>query len=355
MYIDDREKPNTNDGSRLNQEQTQNPENKVNFDELMPEQQDRLFKEYALQQQQEELAQLNERDRARFEQLVSQKEQDRLIQMRADKLKGQYAKQRLDEENVKLNKPSPNKTSLTQEYLNFKKRESTENEAETKRAEREFLGTKSPDSPRDFKGWYYAGKASEEFQLSCGIIPPRNITPAGVVWHSQFVADCKRLEADKLIEVEKERLKEAGFSPEQISKRENAIFKQAYDKVGEQWKQERAEALKAWQESKGLESFQKFTTTQPQNKAQVEVKVADLEKWRQEAQGLGRSEKHLEKIDQILNSVKGKINEPAYSVKISERDFKAMQRDRSEFKDQSQQQQRQPEQTQAPARATRMR
>lgn len=343
MYIDDREEPNTNDGSRLNQEQTQNPENQVNFDELMPEQQDRLFKEYALQQQAEELARLNERDRARFEQLVSQKERDRLIQMRANKLKSEYAKQRLARENVKPTKPSTNQTSLTQEYLNFKKVESTEKEAETKRAERVFLGTKPPDSPHDFKDWYYAGTASEEFQVNCGIIPPHSLTPAGAVWHSQFIADCKRREAEKLIEVEKERLKEAGFSPEQIRERENVIHKQAYDKVGEEWKQERAEALKAWQESKGIESFQKFTTAQPQTRESVEVKVADLEKWRQEAQELGRSEKHLEKIDQILNSVKEKTNEPASSVKISERDFKAMHRDRSEFK----QQQKQPEQIQA--------
>lgn len=354
MYIDDREKPNINNNNELNQSQHQNSENQVNFDELMPEQQDRLFQEYALQQQTEELARLNERDRAKFEQLVSQKELEKLIQMRADKLKSEYAKQRLAEENVKLNQPSTNQTSLTQEYLNFKKVESTEKKAKVKKAEQGFLGTKPPDSPHEFKGWYYAGKASEEFQLSCGIIPPRSLTPAGAVWYAQFEADCKRIEVEGLVKVEKERLKAANFSPEEIQKGENAIYKQAFSKVGEQWKQETAEALKAWQESKGLESFQKFTTTQPQNEEQVEVKVADLEKWQQEAQGLGRSKKHLEKIDQILNSVKEKTNDPASSVEISERDFKAMQRDRSEFKHLSQSQMEQA-QTETPVQGIKMR
>lgn len=359
MYIDDREEPHTNNDNRLNQSPPQNPENQVNFDLLISEQKDRLFQEYAWQQQREELARLNEKGRAKFEQLVSQKELEKLIQMRADRLKEEYGKQRLAEENVRLNQPSTNQTSLTQEYLDFKKRESTEKEAEIKRAERGFLGTKPPDSPHDFKSWYYAGKASEEFQINCGIIPPQNITPSGAVWYYQLVADGKRLEVEKLVEVEKEHLKETGFSPEQIQKRENAIYKQAFSKVGEQWKQERAEALKAWQESKGLKSFQNFNiqqeSQQPQNKEQVEVKVADLEKWRQEAQGLGRSEKHLEKIDQIINSVKQKTNAPVSSVEISARDFKAMQRDRNEFKQESQlnQENKQPVQTETHTRGIR--
>lgn len=358
MAVNDREKPNTSYDNRLNQPQHQNLENHVNFDELTVEQKDRLFQEYGLQQQREELARLNEKDRAKFEQLVSQRELEKLIQMRADKLKEEYAKQRLAKENLKLNQPSTNQTSLTQEYLKLKKVESTEKEAEIKRAERGFLGTKPPDSPHDFKGWYYAGKASEEFQISYGIIPPQNITPSGAVWYSQLVADGKRLEVEKLVEVEKEHLKKTGFSAEHIQKRENAIYKQAFSKVGEQWKQERAEALKAWQESKGLKSFQNFNiqqkSQQPQNKEQVEAKVAGLENWRQEAQRLGRSEKHLEKIDQIINSAKEKTNAPVSSVEISERDFKAMQRDHSEFKEQSQQQ-CQSEQVHTSARAMRIR
>ena len=48
MYIDDRKKTNTDNDNRLNQSQPQNLENQVNFDDLMPEQKDRLFKEYGL-------------------------------------------------------------------------------------------------------------------------------------------------------------------------------------------------------------------------------------------------------------------------------------------------------------------
>lgn len=344
MYIDNREEPKIN--NELSQSQPQNLDNQINFDELTSQQQDRLFQEYALQQQREELERLNDIDRVKFEQLVSQRELENLIQMRADKLKSEYAKHKLEKVDISLNQLTTDTPSPTQEYLNFKKAESTEEEARIKRAERGFLGTKPPDSPHDFKAWYYAGKASEDFQINCGIIPPQNITPSGAVWYSQFVADDKRLKAEKLVEVEKERLKEAGFSPEQIREKENAIRKQVFSEVGEQWKQERAEALKTWQESKGIESFQKFTTTLPQPpKEPVEVKVEDLEKWRQEAQELGRSQNHLEKIDQVINLVKEKTNDPASSVNINERDFKAMQRDRSEFNQQSQ-----VEQTHTPVR-----
>lgn len=336
MVASDKENQNNSD-NKLNWEQPQNNEHQLDFDELTSKQQDRLFREYALQQQREQLALLNQKDKDKFEQLVSPKELEKLIQMRADKLKEDYAKQRLNKADVSQNQLSPENPSLTQEYLNFKKAELAEKEAETKKSERGFLGTKPPDSPHDFKAWYYAGTASEEFQISGGIIPPQNLTPSGAVWYSQLVADSKRIKAENLVEVEKERLKEAGFSPEQIREQENAIRKQAFSQVGEQWKQERAEALKVWQESKGLKSFQKFTTTQPQpHKDPVEVKVEDLEKWRQEARELGRSNNHLEKIDQIVNSAKDNTNDAASSVKINERDFKAMQRDRFEFNQQSQ-------------------
>ncbi len=183
--------------------------------------------------------------------------------------------------------------------------------------------------------------------------PPQKLTPAGAVWYAQVVADSKCIEAEKLVDVEKERLKEAGFTPEQIREKEDDIHKQAFSQVGEQWKQERAEALKSWQESKELKSFQKFNqqeSQQPQSKVQVEVKVENLEKWRQEAQELGRSDKHLEKIDQIVNSAKGKTKDAASSVKIDERDFKAMQRDRTEFKQQPEQ-----SQTETQVQAVRMR
>lgn len=344
MYIDNREEPKIN--NELSQSRPQNLDNQINFEELTSQQQHRLFHEYALQQQREELERLNDIDRAKFEQLVSQRELENLILMRADKLKSEYAKQKLEKSDISLNQLNTDTPSLTQEYLNFKKAESTEEETRIKRAERGFLGTKPPDSPHDFKSWYYAGKASEEFQINCGIIPPQNVTPSGAVWYSQLVADDKRIKAEKLVEVEKERLKKAGFSPEQIREKENAIRKQVFSEVGEQWKQERAEALKKWQENKGLESFQKFATTLPEPpKEPVEVKVEDLEKWRQEAQKLGRSQNHLEKIDQVINLAKEKTNDPASSVKINERDFKAMQRDRSEFNQQSQ-----VEQTHTPVR-----
>lgn len=325
---------------KLNNSSNTVSKEQLNLEQLSQQQRERLFIVYARQQQQVELANLNQSEQVEFKRLVSETEQEYLIKLRAKELKEEYGKQQLNgNNNNKKEVPVTPPPLLTQEYLAFKKLENTGKEAEIKSAEQGFLGTKPPDSPHDFKAWYYAGTASEEFQISCGIIPPQKLTPSGAVWYSQLVADSKRIKAENLVDVEKERLKEAGFTPDQIKASENAIHKQAFTQVGEQWKQERAEALKAWQESKGVESFQKFNqqeSQQPQSKEQVEVKVENLEKWRQEAQELGRSNNHLEKIDQIVNSAKNNTNDAASSVKINERDFKAMQRDRSEFNQQSQ-------------------
>lgn len=271
--------------------------------------------------------------------MVSEKEREYLVELKAKKIKEQYSRQQLEELNGRVrNNPDIRQPSITSEYLDFRKEESARNEAKKEELTKHFLGTKPPDSPDDFKAWYYAGTAEEEFQVSCGIIPPRSLTPAGAVWHSEVVAYSWRQEAERMIKAEKERLKETGFSPNEIENRESAIRKKAFNKVGEEWKKERAEALKVWSESKAAKSFQSFTATkeasqQNQNEP-VEVKVADLKQWRQEAQAIGRSEKHLDKIEQVLNSAKDKANNPAATIEIGERDFKAMQRDRLEFKKQ---------------------
>lgn len=81
------------------------------------------------------------------------------------------------------------------------------------------------------------------------------------------------------------------------------------------------------------ENFEQQSQTQ-------EVKISDLDAWRQEAQSLNRSDNHLAKIDRVIDSstTANEINQSDATVKIDERDFKAMQRDRSEFKQQEQKQ-----------------
>jgi hypothetical protein len=245
----------------MNSDKTQRQEQQLHkqwFQEL----QDKLFREYAQQQQREELARLNGRKRAEFERLVSEREKSKLIQARVDSLKEKYGKEMLAEANDrhdKLLKQSPQaQSSLTQEYLDFKQRENADLQDKKRSSEQGLLGTKTPDSPSDFKAWYYAGKASDELQASLGIVPPRNLTPAGAVWQIQFERDCKRLQVEKIVEAKKQHLEKAGFSPEEISRSENAIYQQAYAHVGEEWKKESTSALKAWQDSLAEKSLQDF-------------------------------------------------------------------------------------------------
>lgn len=332
---------------------TKPSERELKLEQLSDKQREQVFQEYARQQQEKDVAKFSEKDQIHFERLVSPREKEKLLEMRVEQLKKEYRNQIL---NFNLNnsfvQDFNNKTSLAQQYLDFKKQEETENEIEKKRLDRGILGTTPPNSSKQFNAWYYMGTASEEFQLKIGLVPPQDITPAGAVWHAQYIADCKRLEAEKLIEVEKQRLKEAGLSPEEIRKRENTIHKAAFDKVSEQWKQEKAEQLKAWQESKANKSFQRFAEKQPN----VEIQFRDLQQWRQEAQALGRSKQHLEKIDQIVNSFNEKAKNPATFVEVNERDFKVMQRDCNEFKQQQHQpkeERQQPTQAETPARGIR--
>lgn len=227
------------------------------------EQKDKLFREYALEQLRQELAGLSSSQKAEFEQRVSAREKERLVQIRADRLKQKYGDEIIIEVDTtfkeRLKQFPQEQSSLPQDYLDFKQRETAESKDRKRSDEQGLLGTLPPDSPRDFQSWYYAGKASEELQISLGVIPPQNITPAGAVWYSEVVAYSKRQEASRMIEVQKERLKEAGLSAGEIEKMHNALHHQAYDKVSESWKKENAEALKAWQESKELKSFQKFS------------------------------------------------------------------------------------------------
>lgn len=244
----------------MNSDKTQRQEQL--HEQWFQEQQDKIFREYAQQQQQGELAGLSDKKRAEFERLVSEREKSKLIQARVDSLKEKYGKEMLAEANVKrdeLLKQSPqDQSSLTQEYLDFKQRENAELQDKKRSSEQGLLGTKTPASPSDFKAWYYAGKASNELQASLGIVPPRNITPAGAVWHLEFERDCKRLQVEKIVESEKQHLEKAGSSPEEISKSENAIYQQAYIHVGEEWKKESTLALKAWQDSLAEKSVQDF-------------------------------------------------------------------------------------------------
>lgn len=203
--------------------------------------------------QTKEIAQLNDRQKADFNRLVSQLEQQKLIELRSKQIE---------------RKQFDAGTPLVPQYLEFKQAQ-----------ERERLATELADKQRysqppvlelslgggknQADPWYHLAKAPEDLQIRSGIIPPINITPAGAAWYSQFVADGKRLQAEEMVTAEKERLKSAGFSPKQIESREKGIREKAFGQVGEEWKQERAEALKKWQESKAENSFQSFVQTQP--------------------------------------------------------------------------------------------
>ena len=74
----------------------------------------------------------------------------------------------------------------------------------------------------------------------------------------------------------------------------------------------------------------------------------ELKKWRDEAEQLGRSRNHLAKIDQVINSTSTEKNQDN-PLKIDERDFKAMQKDRSDFLELNQNQEEQQNQTQSQA------
>ena len=67
---------------------------------------------------------------------------------------------------------------------------------------------------------------------------------------------------------------------------------------------------------------------------QVKVPLQEAQNWKKEAQAVGRSPSHLKKIEQAVNNApKAKIdNQPA--VVLKRRDALAMQKDKSDFKQQ---------------------
>lgn len=229
----------------------------------------------------------------------------------------EYARQRQPEEIAKLSE---------------RDRAEFEQLASQGKREKQELNKESDYSPqKDPYVFRYTKRASDEEQIKMGIIPPVNITQAGAETHARYVAELRMMKAESIASAQAERLREAGIAVE--PKKYEAIRKEAFDKVEAEWRQSKAEALKSWQESKGQKE-----NHQPQNEEQVKVRLGDLQQWRQEAQALGRSEKYLEKIDHLIHSAREKTHNPANSVKVSERAFKIMQRDRQEAAQQAQQQ-----------------
>jgi hypothetical protein len=311
----------------------------IELEELSWEQREELFKEFASSQQKEELEQLSQRQREEFERNVSSREQEQLEEYRLKKLKQEYERERgepielfLDRMNSKSN---PQSHKLTQDYLKFKQ---TKQQQEEQEHNRYYQDNPNYSSLDNFKVWFYVKRADDEFQIRHGIYPPQESTPAGIVFEARVIQDAK---LTRLIREEKEQLKLDGLSAEQIEERRDKILQEAHKKLDKEWKETIAKNLKAWQEEKGIKSVESFVSSNEENSSQAkEVKVSDLEDWRSEAQELNRSERHLDKIDRVIESSTEQVNKsnPNATVKISERDFKAMQRDRSEFKQQEQSQ-----------------
>ncbi|NBD31535.1 MAG: MobA/MobL family protein [Cyanobacteria bacterium] len=69
-----------------------------------------------------------------------------------------------------------------------------------------------------------------------------------------------------------------------------------------------------------------------------QIRVTDLEKWREEARALGRSDEHLQKIDAVIKSARETSR--GNLVTLKERDRKVMQRDHQAYREQTQEKRR---------------
>ncbi len=265
----------------------------VKLEKLSSEQRERVFLEYAWQEDSKEFAKLSPSDQSDFQRLVSEKQRELLIQARVDRLKFAY-KKRLTQPRLKPADKHPNRlarikkinkqdvnqerigqSSLAKEYLEFRKKESAKNEYNLKESEKDFLGTKPPKSPQKFELWYYAGTASEEMCLRMGIYPPTVRTPAGAVWQSQYTAYTKTMKAERIIEQKESQLRESGVKV--TPKKSVAIRKEAYDEVGKEWQKEKEEALKRWLESKDLKSVQSFSNQVDEHRGKKDLSSLSLQ------------------------------------------------------------------------------
>ncbi|NJO93962.1 MAG: hypothetical protein HC820_05645 [Hydrococcus sp. RM1_1_31] len=323
-------------------QQKLNSNRQQDFEELSKSQQEELFQEYASQQQQQEVDRLTPQQKDEYEHL-SEGERQQLLEYRSRKLKEDYKKnqeQTQRELNFQLHlqnfQPdryshlsSPSSSSLTQEYLDYKQATTSKEQSPNQ----SFTSERGSNSVENFQVWYYVKRADDEFQIKHGIYPPQNITPAGVVFQANFIQDAKM---NRLINEEEKRLESNGLSPQDIQRQRSTTEKKAAQKWSKEWKAEIDEKMKLWQESKGEKSVRSFISSKDKEEQSQtkEVKVSDLEAWRQEAQSLNRSDRHLAKIDRVINesAQTNEKNHPNATVKIEQRDFKAMQRDRSDFK-----------------------
>jgi len=323
-------------------EQKLNSNQQQDFEELSKSQQGELFKEYASQQQQQEVDRLNPQQKDEYERL-SEGERQQLLEYRSRKLKEDYKKnqERAQRElNLQFHlqnfQPdryshlsSPSSSSLTQEYLDYKQATTSKEQSPNQ----SFTSERGSNTVENFQVWYYVKRADDEFQIKHGIYPPQNITPAGAVFQANFIQDAKM---NRLISEEEKHLESNGLSTQDIQRQRNTTEKKAAQKLSKEWKAEIDEKMKLWQESKGKKSVQSFISSKDNERQSqtLEVKVSDLEAWRQEAQSLNRSDSHLAKIERVINesSSANEKNHPNATAKIEARDFKAMQRDRSDFK-----------------------
>lgn len=181
-------------------------------------------------------------------------------------------------------------------------------------ADKPNVSQNSSNAQDDFLVSYNLKRASDEQQLKAGIIPPQSITPAGVWLYHQVAAEQKAELVDQVLAI---KLKELGqLSPQQT----DLLRQEVVGIVEKDWQEENSAKIKAWQESQvgqNLASTKSKSETQVQeNRAdnsnkvdqqqqqqprkEAVVKIADLEAWRKEAEAIGRSEIHLNKIDNLI-------------------------------------------------------
>ncbi len=180
------------------------------------------------------------------------------------------------------------------------------NETQEERWKR-LTETIPPDNSREYNVWYYMGTSSKYYLVNRGIIPPegRQLTPFGATVHSGAVRQGRH---EELINAEINRLKKAGISEHQLGLMKPAIRKQAWEQTSKEWQNK----IRNWKQEN-----------------MTGVKLSELQAWEKEAQNLGRSPQHLQKINQVIAEAKH-YNFVPNNMQIFNRDFKAMQRERSE-------------------------
>ena len=152
------------------------------------------------------------------------------------------------------------------------------------------------------KHWYYAQRASDDYQMQRGLKTPEELTPSGVNFYQRYLSDGRKNEASHAARdiltkqgldtdiKHHERLKERIFS--QFEDNAQSITNQRYS---------------AWK-SQDLDG-------------KVEITVAELKKWQEEAKALNRSKDHLSGIERLTTEAKKQGLNPNEKIKIDFQDY----------------------------------